>query len=158
MGTACCAPPGGAPSDSCASGSARIRPTGAGGELHRQLLAHTLAAIPVIGRAFSRGPYPAGGDVNTIWQGAYAPSEDAPALIGFSPGYRQVLDLGRWDRSTFQLPTGQSGIPGHPRYDDSIEEFRAGRQRPLLYSREAVEAYAEHRLLLQPAATGEGAE
>ncbi len=128
------------------------------GELHRQLLAHTLAAIPVIGRAFSRGPYPAGGDVNTIWQGAYAPSEAAPALIGFSPGYRQVLDLGRWDRSTFQLPTGQSGIPGHPRYDDSIEEFRAGRQRPLLYSRDAVEAHAEHRLLLQPAATGEGAE
>ncbi len=128
------------------------------GALHRQLLAHTLSAVPVVGRAFSRGPYPAGGDVNTIWQGAYAAREDGPSLIGFSPGYRQVLDLGRWDRSTFQLPTGVSGIAGHPRYDDSIEEFRAGRQRPLLYSREAVEAHAEHRLLLQPAAAEEEAE
>ncbi len=128
------------------------------GALHRQLLAHTLEAIPVVGRAFSRGPYPAGGDVNTVWQGAYAARQDGPSLIGFSPGYRQVLDLGRWDRSTFLLPTGGSGIPGHPRYDDSIEEFRAGRQRPLLYSREAVEAHAEHRLLLQPAATEEEAE
>lgn len=127
------------------------------GALHPQVLEHTLSAVPVVGRAFSRGPFPAGGDVNTVWQGAYAASRDGPSLTGFSPGYRQVLDLGRWDRSTFQLPTGQSGIPGHPRYDDSIEEFRAGRQRPLLYSREAVEAHAEHRLLLQPAVAGGGA-
>ncbi len=128
------------------------------GALHRQLLAHTLESIPVVGRAFSRGPYPAGGDVNTVWQGAYAARQDGPSLTGFSPGYRQVLDLGRWDRSTFLLPTGGSGIPGHPRYDDSIEEFRAGRQRPLLYSREAVEAHAEHRLLLQPTGAAEEAE
>ena len=128
------------------------------GALRNELLPHTLAAVPVVGRAFSRGPYPAGGDANTVWQGGYIAAEDGSALAGFSPGYRQVLDVGRWDRSTFQLPTGQSGIPGHPRYDDSIEEFRAGRQRPLLYSREAVEAHAEHRLVLQPATAAGGAE
>ena len=127
------------------------------GALNRQFVPHMLAVVPVIGRAFSRGPYPAGGDVNTVWQGAYA-AEGGTTPAGFSPGYRQVLDLGRWDRSTFQLSTGASGIPGHPRYDDSIEEFRAGRQRPLLYSREAVEAHAEHRLLLQPSAPTGGAE
>ena len=127
------------------------------GALNRQFVPHMLAVVPVIGRAFSRGPYPAGGDVNTVWQGAYA-GDGGTTPAGFSPGYRQVLDLGRWDRSTFQLSTGASGIPGHPRYDDSIEEFRAGRQRPLLYSREAVEAHAEHHLLLQPAATTGGAE
>ena len=69
---------------------------------------------------------------------------------GFSPAYRQVLDLGRWDRSTFQLLAGNSGIPGHPRYDDCIEEFLAARQRPLLYSRAAVEANVEHALDLVP--------
>lgn len=121
------------------------------GALQQQLLAHSLVAVPVIGAAFSRGPYPAGGDVNTVWQGASPAPVDGGRLSGFTPAYRQVLDLGRWDRSTFQLVTGASGIPGHPRYDDSIEEFRAGQQRPLLYSREAVEAHAEHRLRLQPA-------
>ena len=127
------------------------------GALNRQFVPHMLAVVPVIGRAFSRGPYPAGGDVNTVWQGAYA-GDGGTTPAGFSPGYRQVLDLGRWDRSTFQLSTGASGIPGHPRYDDSIEEFRAGRQRPLLYSREAVEAHAEHHLLLQPSVPTGGAE
>ncbi len=129
------------------------------GAVHRQLLEHTLAAIPVVSGAFSRGPYPAGGRREHDLAGA--PTQRRGTVRrspGSAPGYRQVLDLGRWDRSTFQLPTGVSGIPGHPRYDDSIEEFRAGRQRPLLYSREAVEAHAEHRLLLRPAATEEEAE
>jgi len=51
----------------------------------------------------------------------------------------------------FQLPTGNSGIPGHRRYGDCIEEFIAGRYRPLLYSPEAIEANVEHRLRLEPA-------
>ena len=124
------------------------------GELHHQPLPHLLDAIPGLGRAFSRGPYPQGGDVNTVWQGGYAIHAGPAAPGGYSPAYRQVLDLGRWDRSTFQLPSGNSGIPGHPRYDDHIEEFLEGRQRPLLYSRAAIEANTEHRLELISAARG----
>ena len=120
------------------------------GALHRQPLRHPLDSVPAIGRAFSLGPYPTGGDVNTIWQGGFSVHAGPAAGDGFSPAYRQVLDLGRWDRSTFQLPAGNSGIPGHPRYDDAVEEFLAGKQRPLLYSRAAVEANVEHRLELQP--------
>ena len=120
------------------------------GALHRQSLSHRLAAIPGLGRAFSRGPYAIGGDVNTVWQGGYTVYAGPAGTAGFSPAYRQVLDLGRWDRSTFQLPAGNSGIPGHPRYDDCVEEFLAARQRPLLYSRAVVEANVEHALDLAP--------
>ena len=120
------------------------------GALHRQRLEHPLHAAPGAGRAFSRGPFPLGGDVNTIWQGGYTVQDGPAAPGGIAPACRLVLDAGSWDRSTFQLPAGASGIPGHPRYDDSVAEFLAGTQRPLLYSREAVEANAEHRLRLQP--------
>jgi penicillin amidase len=64
-----------------------------------------------------------------------------------------VIDLAQLDRSTFALPGGNSGIPGHRRYDDVLDDFLAGRQRPLLYTRPAVERHAEHHLVLTPAAS-----
>ena len=58
-------------------------------------------------------------------------------------------DLADFDRSTFILLSGNSGIPDHPRYDDCLSDYLAGRQRPLLYSRAAVEAAGEHWLILE---------
>ncbi len=121
------------------------------GGLHTLTLAHPLSRVPVAGRAFSRGPVGYAGDVNTISQGGFS-AYRGPSSGGFSPAYRQVIDLAAPDRSTFALPGGNSGIPGHPRYDDALEGFLAGRQRPLLYTPEAVARHAESRLTLAPVA------
>lgn len=120
------------------------------GALHTLTIAHPLARVPVVGPLFSRGPIPVGGDVNTVAQGGFSVHR-GPAAGGFSPSYRQVIDLAEFDRSTFALPGGNNGIPGHPRYDDALHEFFSGRQRPLLYSHAAIERHAEHRLLLAAA-------
>jgi len=120
------------------------------GALHRQTLRHPLRAIPALGRLSSRGPYEYGGDVNTVWQGGFS-LYGGPSDSGFAPVYRQVIDLANIDRSTYSLATGSSGIPGHPRYDDQVRDHLRGRQRPLLFTREAVEAAADHRLVLAPA-------
>ncbi|MGE0229484.1 MAG: penicillin acylase family protein [Dehalococcoidia bacterium] len=120
------------------------------GDVHRWPLPHLLEHVPGLGRRYSRGPYPLPGDGNTVLQTAYNLGARA-GRVTVLPGYRQVIDLADFDRSVFQLATGNSGIPGHPRYDDCIEEFVAGRYRPLLYSPEAIEAAAEHRLRLEPA-------
>ena len=119
------------------------------GSLHRLALNHPFAAVPVLGRMLSRGPYPYGGDMNTVNQGGFS-IHDGPRGIGYSAAYRQVIDLAAFDRSTFSLPSGNCGIPGCDRYDDMIDEHLAGRQRPLLYSREAVDRHAQHRLRLLP--------
>jgi penicillin amidase len=121
------------------------------GALHTLAIDHVLAPVPALGRAFSRGPFAYGGDVNTVSQGGFSVYR-GPASGGFSPAYRQVIDLAEPDRSTFALPGGNSGIPGHPRYDDALGGFLAGRQRPLLYTHAAVERHAQHRLLLLPTA------
>ncbi|MGE3856139.1 MAG: penicillin acylase family protein [Dehalococcoidia bacterium] len=115
--------------------------------------AHPLAGVPGVGRVFGAGPYPFGGDVNTVQQAAYT-LHDARAgakEAAIMPAYRQVLDLADWDRSTFILPTGNSGIPGHPRYTDCVADYLAGRQRPLLFTPAAVAQAAEARLSLVPA-------
>jgi penicillin amidase len=56
----------------------------------------------------------------------------------FTVAYRQIFDLGDWDAGRFILPTGQSGHPGSPHYDDMIRAWRAGRYCPLLFSEEAI--------------------
>ena len=90
--------------------------------------------------------------MNTIAQSAEALWQDDGKVL-IAPGYRQVLDLADWDRARFILPTGNSGIPGHPRYDDCVADYLAGRYRPLLYTRAAVEAAAETRLVLASSGT-----
>ena len=111
---------------------------------------HGLGSVPIAGNAFSRPSRPVGGDVNSVWQASNAIAADRDGR-SVGPAYRQVIDLADFDRSTFQLATGVSGIPGHPRYDDCIEEFIAGQTRPLLYTRPAVEAAAEATLVIEPA-------
>lgn len=120
------------------------------GALRSSRQPHPLGGVPGLGRAFAVGPNEMPGDVNTVWQGGYSVHHGPDAPGGFSPGYRQVVDLADWDRSTFQMPAGNSGIPGHPHYGDCAPEFFEGRQRPLLYSREAIAANAEGTLVLEP--------
>ena len=127
------------------------------GALHHIEFTHPLRAVPGLGKWLSRGPYPFGGDVNTVAQSAEALwRDDGKVLI--APGYRQVLDFADWDRACFMLPTGNSGIPGHARYDDCIADFVAGRYRPLLFTRAAIEAAAESHLILASSAAVRVAE
>ena len=119
------------------------------GALHRLKLAHALDGVPAVGARFSRGEHPYGGDMNTVNQ-AMSGAWRRESRVAVAPGFRQVLDLADWDASVFMLPTGNSGIPGHPRYDDCIGEYLAGGYRPLVFSRAAVEAAAEATLTIEP--------
>lgn len=119
------------------------------GAVQRIPFDHALADVPGIGALFSAGDRGFGGDFNTVVQAGAMPWDEV-ARVGIAPGYRQVVDLADWDRSVFMLPTGNSGIPGHPRYDDCIEEYLEGSFRPLLFTLDAVVAAAEHHLMLDP--------
>ena len=48
------------------------------------------------------------------------------------------------------LPAGQSGHPLSPHYFDQNEMWRTGQYRPQPFSRGAVDAARQHRLLLVP--------
>jgi penicillin amidase len=45
---------------------------------------------------------------------------------------------------------GQSGDPASPHYADLYQAWARGEHVPLLYTRERIEAVAEHRVVLQP--------
>ena len=119
------------------------------GRLHTVTFPHTLAAQKPLDVVFNRGPYPIGGDTDTLCQIAYQP-DDPYTGKGWAPTYRQVIDLGDLSRSLWVYAPGQSGQLGSPHYDDLIDAWRTGKLVPMLWTREQVEAAAESRLVLNP--------
>jgi penicillin amidase len=65
--------------------------------------------------------------------------------------FRMVLDVGNWDASLVLNGPGQAGDPRSPHYSDHLDAWASGEGFPLAYSRGAVEAAAEQRILLRPA-------
>lgn len=66
------------------------------------------------------------------------------------PAYRRIVDLSDFGNSMAVNSTGQSGHPTSPHYDDQLPLWLAGEYRPVLWTREQVEAGAKDRLMLQP--------
>ena len=74
------------------------------------------------------------------------------ALNATGANFRRIIDLADLDRSMASNAPGQSAQPGSPFYGNLAEYLGNGAYFPLLYTREAVEQRAAHRLTLTPAA------
>ncbi len=73
------------------------------------------------------------------------------ALNATGANFRRIIDLADPDRSVASNAPGQSAQPGSPFYGNLADNLGNGQYFPLLYTREAVEEHAAHRLTLQPA-------
>jgi len=114
------------------------------GEMHRLHLRHPLDRRG-LRRLVSRGPFPRGGDVDTVSLLTEAPHG---AMIGAS--MRAVYDLGDPDGTRIALCGGQSGHPASGHYADLLPLWLRGDYVDLPMSRGRVEALAESRLVLSP--------
>ena len=120
------------------------------GRFHTLTLRHPLGAIPALASLFNRGPFPIGGDIDTVCMG-HLPRRfvGGPRYTGAS--YRQICDPADWDRSMSIHSTGQSGHPASNHYADFVQPWLAGHYHPMLWSRMRVEEATHKRLTLLPA-------
>ncbi|NWF81980.1 MAG: penicillin acylase family protein [Chloroflexi bacterium] len=119
------------------------------GRVHSLTLRHPLGSVPALAPIFNRGPWPTGGDVDTVNQ-HYVPRQTAAGPVYNAPSYRQIFDPGDWDAARVIIPAGQSGHPVSRYYSDMAATWRAGGYCPLLWSREAVERHTSAVLTLEP--------
>lgn len=120
------------------------------GALHHGYFEHPLSRFaPALAAKLDVGPAPRGGSNLTINNNGWRAS-DFRVISGVS--WRMVLDVGDWDQSFTINSPGQSGDPDSPHYRDLFPLWARDESVPLLFSQEAVDAAAEHRLLLRPAA------
>jgi penicillin amidase len=86
---------------------------------------------------------PRPGDGNTVLA-----SGGATGASGAS--YREIFDVADWDRSVMTNAPGESGDPESRHYRDLLDDWIAGRYHPAPFSRKAVEAATEERIVLEP--------
>ncbi len=120
------------------------------GRTHQVLYAHPLGSARLVGGLFTRGPIPIGGDNSTPLQTRYTPQIPL-GMVQVIPSYRQIIEVGAWDRMASVTATGQSGHPISTNYDDQIPMWREGVYHTMPWQRAAVEKIVANRLVIAPA-------
>jgi penicillin amidase len=119
------------------------------GRYHTLTLRHPLGASAALAPLLNRGPFPMGGDADTVRMG-YAPRQHAGQPFYVAPSYRQICDLSNWDLSLGIHGVGQSGQPGSKHYADLVTAWRTMQYHPMPWSRARVEDVVVERLTLEP--------
>jgi penicillin amidase len=98
----------------------------------------------------SPGPYPIGGDGDTVLQTSIRP--DAPyENNAVSVSSRHIVDMGNLAGALAILAPGQSGHLTSPHYRDLIEPWRQGNYFSMSGASNGETAVASHSLILNPA-------
>jgi penicillin amidase len=119
------------------------------GEVRPLTLKHAFGARRPLGRVFDLGPFPWGGDANTVAQASSAPLDPTGRPL-FVPTLRAVMDVGAWDEARFCLAGGQSGNPMSPHYSDMVPRWRANDGIPIAWSPAARARATVAALVLEP--------
>ncbi|MCD6022305.1 MAG: peptidase penicillin amidase [Actinomycetia bacterium] len=119
------------------------------GDIHRARFAHPLGRMPGLEPLFVAADHALGGNEQTVNNAGF--EGEGPFHAYVVPSWRVVYDLSDLDASAGVLPTGQSGNPTSPHWNDQTDLWAAGSLRSLPFSRSAVEAAARERLALLPA-------
>ncbi|HYF10775.1 MAG TPA: penicillin acylase family protein, partial [Actinomycetota bacterium] len=118
------------------------------GALHRVRFAHVLARMPGMDAVFVAGEHELGGDEQTVLQAGFdARHGFEPVVI---PSYRVIVDLADVDATRAVVPTGGSGHPSSPHWNDQTDLWIAGELREAPVTRTAVEAATTSVLTLLP--------
>jgi penicillin G amidase len=114
------------------------------GTIHRLSLRHPLNVKRLDLAAIARP-----GDANTV---------NAASGVNHTqtngPSYRQIIDVSDWDNSVMTNTPGESGDPNSKHYSDLLADWAAGRYHPMPFTRAAVEAAMEERIVLEPGKVG----
>ena len=118
------------------------------GQIHQMTYNHPLGAVKPLNKIFNRGPYPLGGDIDTVNMGASQPAQ--PDVVITVPSYRQIVNLADMKSSRSGHAPGQSGHTVSRHYDDFIKPWLSVKHHPMLFDRTMIEENAAGSLHLLP--------
>ena len=106
------------------------------------------SGIGLVEDRFNRGPYRVGGGHAVVNATQWVPHAGYEVTV--IPSLRMIVDLDDLDRSLALHTPGQSGHAYHPNYTSMVQPWQRNEQRPMPWSREAVEAVTTKRMTLRP--------
>ena len=118
------------------------------GAVHKMTYNHPLGMVKPLNKIFNRGPYPVGGDIDTVNMGASLVNQ--PETVITVPSYRQIVNLADPKASLSVHHPGQSGHPASKHYDDFIKLWLKVEHHPMLFERNMIVENAAGVLLMTP--------
>jgi penicillin amidase len=120
------------------------------GDLHYIVFKHeVMSNLPLIAKAFNRGPFPLSGGSSIVNANGWNAASDG-YTVGGGPSERLIVDMGDFTNSLLIHPTGQSGHPYHPHYIDMADAWANIQYNPLYWDMETIQQTAEGHLRLVP--------
>ena len=119
------------------------------GEMHRLKLNHFLGRIPLIGRRFRYGDYPAEGSYNTVAKTAHNVSNKKHDTF-YGANSRFIAMMRDMDENYFVLLGGQDGWLGSENFVDQVPLWLKGEYIQIPLRVENVQMSFPHRMQLQP--------
>jgi penicillin amidase len=123
------------------------------GALHTMEFKHPFGYLPLLGRIFNIGPFPASGAADVVNNMLYSTGKyDFDVIAG--PSTRRLIDSADPEHSLTILPTGNSGNFMSPHYADQAAMFMKGEYREPRLTQEQIEFHTQHEMTFAPAAKG----
>ena len=119
------------------------------GDVHIVTFRHGMSVKKPLDQIFNIGPFPVGGDTDTVFQTAYNPESPYHATE-WCPAIRLIMDIGKWDNSVVICPPGQIGVIGSKHFDDLAPLWLDGEYIPMLWSFDNIKASSNNKLELSP--------
>ncbi|MBL7047759.1 MAG: penicillin acylase family protein, partial [Candidatus Marinimicrobia bacterium] len=66
------------------------------------------------------------------------------------PSFRRIVDFSNLDETQFIIPTGQSGLPRSPHYDDQAPLYHSGKYRTTHFDESTIRSIGYKKLVLVP--------
>jgi penicillin amidase len=111
--------------------------------MHRLRLRHHLAVIPLLGRRFHYGDFPAEGGNDTLNKSGHAPSLGRHS-VQYGASARFVADLAEPDANRVVLLGGQDGWLGSENFLDQVPVWRRGEMLDLPLQAETARRWPHH--------------
>jgi penicillin amidase len=118
------------------------------GRVHTLTLQHPFGSIDVLKPIFNIGPTPVGGSGTTVNNGEYRLSQ--PYAMTLGPSMRHIVDFADINRALSVIPSGQSGQPLHPQYDDQFTLWKNGEYHTVSMDEKEIALKSKNILYLIP--------
>jgi penicillin amidase len=119
------------------------------GSIHTMEFKHPFGYLPLLGRIFNVGPFPASGGAQVINNMLYMSGGYDFDVLG-GPSTRRLIDFADPEHSLTVLPTGNSGNFMSSHYSDQAPLFMKGEYREPRLTTEQIAAHQQHELNFSP--------
>jgi penicillin amidase len=120
------------------------------GEVHQLEHKHPIGTLKLFRPLFNVGPFKVRGSMEVINNMAFNYDSTGYYSVTAGPSTRRMIDFSQIENSMSILPTGQSGNPFSPYYEDQALLYAQGGFRKMLIDSDEIEKNARHALILKP--------